>query len=1072
MMSHGTPGSAILPASSVQRQFWLLQQLQPESRAYHVASVFRLNGHLNEAALCAAFSDLLARHESLRTTLEEHDGVLCQRIHHNLGGYFEMRAVDALPELADIELEIASKFDLSKGPLLRVRVWQTSAGEGILAWTMHHSVTDLTSKDILSHELAALYESHLHGVLSNLEPVVHQYSCFALAEQEWQRTSQAARAEDYFANHIDVSTPALALPEDFPRPILQSYRGARVSFEVDRDLSSKLHQVAAEQNTKPFLLLLTAYALLLGRYSSASRIVVGIPFTNRRWEATQKTVGCFVNTLPLSVDLTGDSTFSDLKTQIRERMLGHHRHQEMPFERILLRLRPNREPSRNPLYQAGFTFEHPMQLGLSGVNATNLMVHPGGAQLDVFLTMWESEGRFFGHLEYCTDLFQAATVERLIQNYLKLLVSGLASTSTPAHQLAMVSDDERELMFSTWNSTNVEYGRSPLMHELFLEQVSKSPNAVAIRSGERTLTYRELAEYAQTVAELLQTEGVEAGDRVGIYMHRSIEMVVSIFGVLVVGATYVPIDPEFPAQRIEYVLEDAKPKAVVSLSSLRSQWQQAATPLRVVDIDTLARSDKRISTTVTPEAAAYVIFTSGSTGRPKGVAVSHRAICNSMLWMQSVFHLEPSDVLVQTTPYSFDVSTWELLWVFIVGAQLEIPGSGVHRDPWALADLIQKAKVTTIHFVPSMLQVFLDHAPLGSCTSLKRVLCIGEALSFELMQRFHSALPCELHNLYGPTEAAVQASWWQCDRSESASVVSIGKPIANTQFYIVDAHQSPVPVGVPGELYIGGTQVANEYVNRPDLTACAFVPDPFTQVPGARMYRTGDLARWLPDGNIAFLGRTDFQVKVRGFRIELGEIESVLLRHPQVTQAVVVAREFQPGDMRLVAYVVSSGTFPGAASLRQHLLSSLPDYMVPQHFVAIEAMPTNSNGKLDRKLLPHPFEHIEEAEVPSKSRSPMEDRIQEIWAKHLGYRDFSTQGYFFELGGSSLLATRIVVDLEKAFGRSIGVTAMFQFPTVEALARHLTVEPVANMESVGESVVNRAQRQRQALLRRVKSRLD
>lgn len=1072
-MSQNSGDTTCVPASAVQRQFWLLQRLQPETRAYHVASVFRLQGALDIRALQCSFADLIARHEVLRTTFEERDGVLHQCIHPTQTGYFDSVCEATLPERVEVEREVSRLFDLSHGPLLRVRVWQASNGEAILAWTMHHVITDLASKDILSRELAACYACRLQGIEPDFEAQSHQYVEFVASELAWQSSEQSQRAEDYFAGCLDASTPPLALPEDFPRPIVQGHKGARVAFELDDALTEKLRQSAYRQTTKPYLLLLTAFALLLGRCSGSKRVSLGVPFTNRRRQEGHGTVGCCVSTLPLTVDFSDDVSFGKLKDQVRLAMLGHHRHQEISFDQILRRVRPARDSSRNPLYQAGFTFEHPMELVLGGERAENMMVHPGGAQLDVFLTMWEREGRCFGHIEYSTDIFESATIERLICNFETLLDCALnpdVMYAVPAEELAFVHADEMRLVTRDWNQTKCEFGRSLLMHELFLEQVKRTPDAIALRSDGLRLTYQELAERAQALALALRAEGVEPLDRVGVYMERSIEMVVSIFAILMSGAAYVPIDPDFPEQRIGYVLEDAKPKTVLGISSLRAKWNQPSIALRIVDWAELSPAKTGPTVKMGPDAAAYVLFTSGSTGRPKGVAVSHRAICNSMLWMQSAFQLGPSDVLVQTTPYSFDVSTWELLWVFIVGAQLEIPGEGVHRDPNALAELIERAQVSTIHFVPSMLQVFLEQAEVKRCRSLRRVLCIGEALSGELVRRFYDSLSCELHNLYGPTEAAVQASWWYCDPKTMDALVSIGKPIANTQFYILNERKRVVPIGVPGELYIGGVQVALEYVNRPDLTERSFVPDPWSDVPGARMYRTGDLAAWSPDGNVAFLGRTDFQVKIRGVRIELGEIESVLLGHPKVAQAVVVAREIRTGDTRLVAYIVPSGDFPGAAALRQHLVALVPDYMVPQHFVALESLPTTSNGKLDRKQLPQPFDLGEETSAPLAASSPMEARVQEVWAKHLGYREFSTQGNFFDLGGTSLLAARVVWEMQQVLGRPVRLTTMFQFPTVELLAHHLAGGGVSAGAVARESIADRAQKQREAMKRRAKPR--
>ncbi len=1028
----------VCPASSVQRQFWLLQRLQPESRAYHVASVFRISGHLDVNALRNAFQKLVARHESLRTTFEERDGVLFQRV--SLLGQMAVETSNelAVPNSAEIEAEITKPFELERGPLLRVRVWQTTSDEHVLAWTMHHVVVDLASKDILSRELGTLYATYLGGLEVDLEPRNHRYSDFCVAEAAWRRSEKAQNAEDYFYAHLVGEMPPLALPLDHPRPPLQSHRGARVVFELGDTLGSELDRIASKRQAPPFVILLSAFALTLGRYSAASRVVLGVPFTNRRRAESKDTVGCFVNTLPVSVDVSGNLTFHQVREQVRQVMLGHHRHQEISLDQILGRVRPTRDASRNPLYQAGFTFEYPMQLELAGARIENLRVHPGGSQLDLFLTMWQAEGKWHGHLEYCSELFDLATMQRFISNYLALLERALDSETAatkPVGRLDCLSAREQQQVIVDFNRTEHHFGRSELMHELFLEQAAKTPDAVAVRWSARQFTYRELQEYAQGLANELRAEGVRDGDRVGIYMPRSIEMVVSVLAVLLAGAAYVPIDPEFPLQRIEYVLEDAQPRCVLGHPSLSAQWKNSGTSLRHVELKQLSRATQAPHSRVTPSGAAYVIFTSGSTGRPKGVAVSHRAICNSMLWMQSAFQLQPDDVLVQTTPYSFDVSAWELLWVFIVGAQLAVPEEGVHRDPSALAKLIERACVTTIHFVPSMLQVFLEQVSLADCRSLRRVLCIGEALSGELVKRFHAASDAELHNLYGPTEAAVQASWWFCQSGAPTSPVPIGKPIANTKFYILDAQQCPVPIGVPGELYIGGVQVALEYVNRPDLTAKAFVIDPFATEPGARMYRTGDLARWGPDGNVEFLGRADFQVKIRGLRIELGEIESVLERHPFVGQCIVVARRVAGGmDAQLLAYVTATTPVDANFSdeLRAHAIEQLPSYMVPNRFVVLDRFPLNSNGKADRKALP--VDVFEQTQQHNAATNDMECWLSEQWSVLLEVKGVGITDNFFEVGGTSLMAARLLSRIRERFSVDVPLVRLFEYPTIAQLS--------------------------------------
>ncbi len=1036
-------------ASSVQRQFWLLQNLLPETRAYHVGSVFRIRGHLDVRALEGAFEDLIARHAALRTTFEEHDGGLRQRVHATSPLDLEELAIGVEPEGEEVAAELRRPFDLARGPLLRVRLWRGAPDDCVLAWTMHHIVCDLATKTMLAAELSARYALRRRGHAPPpvLAPGPEQYPAFAAWEREWFASDAARRAEGYFAEQLRVVPPPLALPEDRPRPPVQSPRGARVTFELGLAFTSRLERAAADWRTKPFLVLLAAYALLLSRYGGEERVVVGVPFSNRRRESTQSTVGCLVNTLPVLIDRAGDPTFLSLLRRIREVFLGHHRHQELPLERIVALCRPARDAGRNPLFQAGFTFEPPMDLALDGVEVTSFKAHAGGAQLDVFMTVWKGRDGFSGHLEYCADLFDAATIERLVRNYQTLLEHVLGpeiAETVPVSRLRILHRSERELVVRTWNATDVPYAAAPL-HELFLRQVERSPDAPALRMGTRRWSYRELAGHARALALELRASGVEPGDRVGLYMERSFEMVTAILGTVLAGAAYVPIDPEYPPHRIQLMLEDAQPKCVLTHGELAGSFRPGGVPVRPVRLDELGVAAEAPPGAITPADAAYVIFTSGSTGRPKGVANSHRGIANRILWMQDAFRLCPSDVVLQKTPYSFDVSVWEFFWPLCAGAQLEIAPPGAHRDPGALARLIRRAEVTTLHFVPSMLQVFLEHPDAALCRTLRRIVCSGEALSGELTRRCCRLLEAELDNLYGPTEAAVDVSWWPCRGDLSRDPVPIGRPIANTRLYVLDARGQPVPLGVPGELFIGGSQVALGYVNRQELTRERFVSDPFVGPsaadPEARLFRTGDRARWNPDGTIDFLGRLDHQVKIRGLRIELGEIEAVLDQHPKIRQSVVVARPVNATDSRLVAYVLpcdgvaeSAGLLSDA--LRAHAAERLPSYMVPQDVVVVERLPLNANGKFDRKALPDAPAACPRGGLASP-RNEVERWLFDQCEELIGVELVGMSDNLFEAGGTSLMAAQLIGRIRRQFGAEVPLICVFEHPTIEALAAHL-----------------------------------
>ncbi len=1033
-------------ASSLQRQFWLLQSLLPETRAYHVGSVFRIRGALDVSALKGAFQDLVARHAVLRTTFRERDGALHQEVSGALPLDFEEVALQVEPEGPEVAAQLRRPFDLARGPLSRVRLWRAAPDDAVLVWSMHHAVTDLASKSILARELAERYALRRAGVAPPLEPVVpaEQYPAFAEWERAWLASDAARSAEDYFARQLALVPPPLALPEDQPRPPLQSPRGACIPFQLDAALGERLERAAAEWQTKPFLVLLTAYTLLLSRYGDEEQVAVGVPFTNRRREASQSTVGCFVNVLPVIVDRAGDPPFLELLRRVRATFLGHHRHQELPLERIVARCRPARDTSRNLLFQAGFTFEPPMALELEELEVTSFKAHAGGAQLDVFMTLWETKTGFAGQLEYCTDLFQPATMERLVQSYQTLLEHVLepeAAKAIPVSRLGILHPSERERVVRAWNATEVPYAAPPSLRELFLQQVERTPDAPALRMGERRWSYRELAGHAQALALELRAAGVELGDRVGLYMERSFEMVTAIYATVLAGGAYVPLDPEYPPHRIQQMLEDARPRCVLTHGELARSWPQGAVPLRVVRVDDLAMAAEAPSCVIAPDDTAYVIFTSGSTGRPKGVANSHRGIVNCTLWMQDAFRLGPSDVVLQRTPFSFDVSLWEFFWPLCVGAQLEIAPPGAHRDSGALAQLVRRAEVTTILFSPSMLQAFLEHPDASRCHTLRRVISIGEALSGELARRCCRLLDAELDNLYGPTEAAVGVSWWRCRSDLGREPMPIGRPIANTSFYVLDAHGQPVPIGVPGELFIGGIQVALGYIHRPELTRERFLPDPFVDAPGARLYRTGDRARWNQDGTIGFLGRLDHQVKLHGLRIELGEIEAVLDQHPRVRQSVVVARATGAADTQLVAYVVADDVageaVPLADALRSHAAERLPSYMVPQRVLVLDRLPLNANGKVDRKALPEPPSIISAGAELASPRNAIEGWLLEQWRELLDVQQMGLRDNVFEAGGTSLMAAQLIGRIRQRLDADVPLVRIFEHPTIEALAVHL-----------------------------------
>src|SRR5581483_4612365 len=676
----------------------------------------------------------------------------------------------------------------------------------------------------------------------------------------------------------------------------------------------------------------------------------------------------------------------------------------------------------------------------------------GSEKFDISITAVEHGGQLQIGFAYSTDLFNRETIERMMSHLQTLLASVTEHPDRMISECDLLSDSERRQVLLGWNDTSVEYPRDTPLHGFIEKQVEKTPDATALIFESTKLSYRELNARANQLAHRLRKLGVGPDVLVAVCADRSIEMVIALLGTLKAGGAYVPLDPEYPLDRLETMLADANPPVVLTQKHLLDRLPQTAQNVTCLDADwpTIAQeSADNLPSQITGKNLAYAIYTSGSTGKPKGVANVHEGIVNRLLWMQDTYKLTASDRVLQKTPYSFDVSVWEFFWPLMTGAALVVAVPGGHRDPRYLVNTITREKITTMHFVPSMLGIFLETDGVERCTSLRQVFASGEALPYELQQRFFDRLPAKLHNLYGPTEAAVDVTYWECHPDSGQQIVPIGRPVANTQIYILDPQLRPTPIGVAGELHIGGIQLARGYLNRPDLTSERFIPDPFSHEPGARLYKTGDLARFLSDGNIEYLGRIDHQVKLRGFRIELGEIESVIAECPGVRQAVAVVREDVPGDKRLVAYVVgSSAADVQLDTIRAHAKDKLPDYMVPSNFVVLTDLPMTTSGKVDRKALPAPQAEHKDGALIVEPRTDLESKLLAIFQKTLGMSTVGVTDNFFELGGHSLLAARLVAEVSSVTGWEIPLSALFRGATVESLARIIEEGAVAEPDAV------------------------
>jgi amino acid adenylation domain-containing protein/non-ribosomal peptide synthase protein (TIGR01720 family) len=1045
------------PLSFAQQRLWFLDQLEPGSFAYNIAGGLRLTGTLDVPALERTLTEIARRHESLRTTFTTVEGEPVAVIAppspfdlpvHDLSGLPEAEREQAALALGTEEIQ--RPFDLERGPLLRVTLLKLSPTEHAMVLAMHHVISDGWSIGILVRELGLLYGAFVAGRPSPLPELPVQYADFAAWQRRWLRGEVLEAQLRFWADHLTGAPPVLELPTDRPRPAVQTHRGGQIFLEMGAELSERLEANSRRLGVTPFMTLLGAFAVLLSRYSGQTDIVTGSPIANRNHEEIEDLIGFFANTLVLRTNLGamgGDPLFSDLVRKVRETALGAYAHQDLPFEKLVDELHPERNLSHSPVFQVMFVLQNAPSHGLElpGLTLGLLPVESGRAQFDISLTLAPGEHGLVSRIDYNLDLFDAATADRLIGHYRQLLGSVAEDPERRVSALPLLSEAERYELLVAGNDTGAEIpGRT--IHELFEAMAARRPAAVAVSFEGTHLTYGDLNARANRLAHHLRGLGVGPGGLAGLCVERSLDMLVGLLGVLKAGGAYVPLDPSYPADRIAYVLEDGRiPVLLTQASLLASVPELAALDARIVELDRFdeatgfaGESDANPAPLAGPDDLAYVIYTSGSTGKPKGVEVRHLGAVNFLASMAREPGLGEGDVMVAVTTISFDIAVLELYLPLSVGARVELVSRELAVDGARLAERIASSGATAMQATPATWRVLLE-ADWEGAPGLK-VLCGGEALPPDLARELLARVG-SLWNVYGPTETTVWSAIHPVEAGgDGRRPVPIGRPIANTAVYLLDRSLEPVPPGAAGELYIGGTGVARGYLRRPDLTAERFVPDPFAGLrgePGARLYRTGDLARFLPGGVLDFLGRADHQVKVRGFRIELGEIEAVLAEHPAVKECAVVVREDVPGTKRLAAYYVAEGEAPGVADLRAALLAKLPDYMVPQVFAALPALPLTPNGKVDRRALlqmPAPEGEGRAGERERVApRNPVEEILAEIWAEVLHLPEVSIHDNFFELGGDSILTIQ-VVSRSKKRGLRLAPRQIFQHQTIAALA--------------------------------------
>ncbi len=1037
------------PLSITQQRLWVLDQLHSAKAIQNIGLGLRWRGRIDKDALQAALDEAMQRHEILRTEFRIVEGTPLQVVQSSvrLGiDSVDLRQLQASDReaVARAEQALHRPFDLADGPIFRATLFHLSEDEQIFFLSTHRIVCDEASLKILLSELYADYEARLNGKSRTTSVAGTQYHDVASVD---------ASASDisYWTKCLAGAPSTVDLPVDHSRPPVQTFGVARQQMRLTPALANRLQTLSQNQGVTRFTGLFAAFSVLLSRYARQEDLVLGTRVSGRERPELEHVIGPLENMVALRGDLSGDPTFADLLRRLHEVVEGALGHQGVPFETVVRELRLERDMSRHPVFQVMLAMKE--TTAAESEPAVKLFeVNRASEQFDLLVEFAEEENDLDARFSFNTDLFDPATITRMMEHFRILLEAAVESPDTRISAMPLLSEAERHQLLVEWNDTRVAYPRDIPLHKLIEEQVEKSPDSTALVYEAERLTYRELNDRANQLAHHLRKNGIGPDVLVAVCAERSLELVLALLATMKAGGAYVPFDPEYPKDRLEAMLQDASPRVMLTQSHLLDRLPAGAERIFCLDRDWTAlqsESTENLPAVVGGKNLAYAIYTSGSTGRPKGVPNVHEGIVNRLLWMQDMYQLTGKDRVLQKTPFSFDVSVWEFFWPLLTGATLVVARPGGHRDSAYLVNLIAEQKITTLHFVPSMLSIFLETAGLERCSSVRQVFASGEALPFDLQQRFFERLTAQLHNLYGPTEAAVDVTYWPCRPNNQQSIVPIGRPIANTQIYILDPQLQPVPIGVPGELHIGGIGLARGYLNRPDLTAEKFIPDPFSDIPGARLYKTGDLARFLVDGNIEYIGRTDFQVKLRGLRIELGEIEAVLGECAGVLQAVVVVREDSPGDKRLVAYLIAApGPELDAENLRRELKNRLPEYMVPSRFVLVDKFPMTTSGKVDRKALPAPPQERGNKTTMVAPRNETESRLASLFAGVLRLPSVGVTDNFFDLGGHSLLAGRLLAQVNQSMGKKIPLSAMFRGATVESLARLIEQESEVDGDSV------------------------
>jgi amino acid adenylation domain-containing protein len=1039
------PRSAALRLSFAQERLWFLDQLEPGSSFYNVPSATHFAGPFDVAAMTRAFAEVVRRHEVLRTTFTLDNGQPMQVIHDVVASPLPVVDLGALAPAAREDAaraamrdEAARPFDLEAGPMVRGQLVRLGESDHVLLLTLHHIVSDASTRVIFQRELMALYAAFAKGLPSPLAELPIQYADYAHWQRTWLDGEVLEKQLAYWKSHLLGAPTALVLPTDRGRPPVQTHRGERRSVTLPASLLGALKELSRREGMTLFMTLLGAAYALLHRYSGQDDILVGTPILNRSRRETEGLIGFFVNTLVLRARPAGELPFRELLQQVREACLGGYAHQDIPFERLVQELAPDRDLSRSPLFQVMFTLETVGGEGASGgsgLKMRGMSAPTTTAKFDLMIGMVEAPSGLGVNIEYNVDLFDGATIDRMLRHLRALLESFSADADQTIRGAKMLSDDERRQILVEWNDTRIEYPREATLHSLVEGHAAARPDSLALSFGGESITYRELSRRANQLAHHLRARGVELDQPVGLLAVRSIEMIVGVLGILKAGGAYLPLDPDYPAPRLAFMIEAAGARIVVGTGRFPAALEGLPLVRLDADREAIARESEAplVDVGASGSTLAYVMFTSGSTGTPKAVGIEHRSVVHLVRWTNYAT-FDADEVFLQLAPMTFDAATFEMWAPLLNGGRLAIFAPGIPSLP-DLAEAIRAEGITTLFLTSGLFNAMIESHVEGLAT-LRRVFTGGDALSVSHVQTALAALPnVEIVNAYGPTEGTVFATSYSVPRGPTSGAMPIGRPVANTQVYILDEAGEPVPVGVFGELHVGGDGVGRGYLNRPELTAERFVPSPFAA--NERLYKTGDLARWLPDGAIAFGGRRDFQVKIRGFRVELGEIEAVLGRHPALRECTVIAREDTPGNKRLVAYLVAlpDATAPTTTEARAFLKETLPDHLIPTAFVVLAEMPRTAHSKIDRAALPAPDEGANRNPQGTVApRDELEAQIINVWRSVLGVSRIGIRDSFFDLGGHSMLAVKMTAELKKAIGRTIPLMSLFEAQTIEQIA--------------------------------------